>query len=857
MIAPTRRMRGMWAALVAPSLAACAAPGGTWSCPPGWASLVAGGCAPTVLVCTTADTRDQSACSDSRVAFTRASEGTIQGGWIGDGSTDAPPARDAPLGSASSSCPMAWTRTADGLCEPSLRTDCGTDSEPLPDGTCTATGTSTCPASRFADIDAVRGTDPVYYVDASADPSLADGTPTHPYATLAPALARTGRAGDTWIVLAAGDYLAPPAITTRVNLVGVCASRVHVAANGGSPSIDVSGATARTLLRGLRLAGGSDSLTVRDGAHARIEDSIVAGAAGRALRAVGAGTVVETAGVWIDGTQPTASGTLGVGLSIEQGAVLTARRTVVSNSPLAGVFTTGADSQATLSDSVVRDTIGRMGAGGNALYAGRSTVVTAERTLLVRAMGASAIAPGSGAQIRLIDTVIAGGLDRGLAADGGGSIDATRTLVRNARGVGIYAGAAATRVTLTDVAVIDTVAAADLRRGGGVGVGVDTGAHLDATGLRVRRATGIGVLGTDSATLVISDAVVDATRAIDDSNGGRGASVEIGASLQATRVRVVDNTEIGVSAIAGALLELHASVVEGTHARADGQGGRGLAIESGGVLTMDRSHVRNNVEAGLVMVGAATRATLSDSAITDSQPRANGTFGRGIEVDGGRLEATRVLIARHREIGVSIVREGSSARLEDTIITDVTPGARGFGLGLGVFGHADVEIARVAIEHVAGAGVAAVPFTPRVDHPEDGAMERDASVHGADLFVRSVASSTIRFDANGGMVMPVGRAVAYALHAGNGCSLTIDDGTIIDGGFGVAITQGSLTLRDAVIQRQREAAGVANGVAASQPGLMRVAYAGNANDSVLRDLEIPEATTLAPPDAVCGIAGCM
>src|SRR5207342_639414 len=80
--------------------------------------------------------------------------------------------------------------------EPSLRTDCGTDSEPLPDGTCTATGLTSCPSARFADVDSVRGTDPVFYVDASANPSLADGTLAHPYATLAPALAHCGRYVD-------------------------------------------------------------------------------------------------------------------------------------------------------------------------------------------------------------------------------------------------------------------------------------------------------------------------------------------------------------------------------------------------------------------------------------------------------------------------------------------------------------------------------------------------------------------------------------------------------------------------------------------------------------------------------------
>ena len=79
---------------------------------------------------------------------------------------------------------------------------------------------------------------------------------------------------------------------------------------------------------------------------------------------------------------------------------------------------------------------------------------------------------------------------------------------------------------------------------------------------------------------------------------------------------------------------------------------------------------------------------------------------------------------------------------------------------------------------------------------------------------------------------------------------------VVEGGYGF-FSSGVLTLRDAVIARQADAAGgVPTEIARAALALERVAYVDNATDQVRVDPALPESSALAPPTSVCAGPDC-
>src|SRR5439155_908862 len=128
----------------------------------------------------------------------------------------------------------------------------------------------------------------------------------------------------------------------------------------------------------------------------------------------------------------------------------------------------------------------------------------------------------------------------------------------------------------------------------------------------------------------------------------------------------------------------------------------GASLHATGVL-MD-----GNATVGVLAFSPETRITLEGCNIRDTRPRPGGNFGRGLEADdGASLHATGVLISHSGELGAMFIG-AAPATLTDVIVDTVAPGRRGFGVGLYVL-NTEVRGTRTAFQHVAGAGVAALP----------------------------------------------------------------------------------------------------------------------------------------------------
>jgi hypothetical protein len=196
----------------------------------------------------------------------------------------------------------------------------------------------------------------------------------------------------------------------------------------------------------------------------------------------------------------------------------------------------------------------------------------------------------------------------------------------------------------------------------------------------------MGAVGVSGATDVVIDHVwihAVANRAIDIENAFGETSAIITDSL------FEGAHKFGVYA-SGSTLTLERTVVRATQPIADGTFGRGVEVEDfGGVrgnVTLRGSIVEQSHEVGVGVI--ASDVTIESSVVRDTQARASDhTFGRGIDAlqDAGHRATLTVrgsIVANNAEVGILV--SGADATIEATMITDGQPRPSDSTLGRGV-----------------------------------------------------------------------------------------------------------------------------------------------------------------------------
>lgn len=575
------------------------------------------------------------------------------------------------------------------------------------------------------------------------------------------------------------------------------------------------------------------------------EDLLVDGNAFAGVSADGAGaSLTLTRGV-VRGTTATA-GTYGVGLYAINGARIAAEGTRIAGNHTAGVTANDPETSVTLRGCVVRDTRpDAPNARGYGLAVQTGASVTAEATLLVGNTAAGVFVNGAGSRAELTGCIVRGtlpggaGQGPGLSATAGGRVRAEATALTGNVESGASADGAGSRIELTACVVRETAPNALGQRGRGLNA--QNGGAASAADTLFDRNAEVGVAALGPGTRAeLTACVVRGTRPRRDGVAGESLAASDGATLTASRVRVAYDAEAAVLAIgAAAELALTACALRHTGEPSGARGAVGLVAVDGASLRADRVTVDRAVGAGALTQGAGSRLTLTAAAVRGTRPLDVGILGRGVDASGGAaLTARAVLVEGGAEFGVSVFGAGSAATLDDVIVARTAPNARGFGVGLACAGGVQVTGSRVAVVDAAGAGVTAAPLAgqaaPRVDLD--------------DLLVRGVRASTIQGRDGGPTTAPVGRRVAYGLHAGAGCTLAARRAIVDDADFGFYNAGGSLRVAVGAIVRQRVAAGavdLATPDGATQ--LTDVGLRGNARDGQLRDGTLPAAGSLTPP----------
>ena len=616
------------------------------------------------------------ACGDDDRGAPAVDGGVRDGGGIVDGGdmTVAPPASPA-----FAPCPAGWTASADGTCDPGAVPDdaCPSGQAWFAGTGCTAIG-GPCPA--VGDFpDGLPDDHPILYVRAGAVGG--DGSERFPYPTIRGAMGIA--AAGTIIAVAAGSYDEPVRISDGVTVWGACPAQTSlVSSEPGDISYVVYTTRPDTGLRNLRVGPSSRHIGIglSAGASMALTDVVVDGAA--------------FAGVWVTDSTLTARGLVvahtaphpddggaGRGLQVDGDSAATVTHAAFEGNRDGAVMVFGGSS-AELDDVTIRGTQpDHRGLNGFGVYC------------------------REGATVRLRDSLIDGSHEAGIVASIGATLDVDQIVIRDTH----------------------PSPASGLN---GVGIMVQREAVLSGRRLVLTGGAG-GVFLKENARATIEDAALRDNALASPLGFGVSLAATEGSTLEARRIRLIDNGGASVAASGGTLILTDASIAGAIEAG----GSSGAVMLSNGVdATLTRLLLTDNQGNGVVASGDGTQARLEDIRVDDTRADHDGFFGRAIEIQmAAHGTLRRAVIDRNLEVAVYVAGAGTVLDAENVWVRDTqsracaatTCGESRMGMGIGIYRGAAFTLHDFVIAGSALCGV----------HVADTASAdlRDGSISGCPI----------------------------------------------------------------------------------------------------------------------------
>lgn len=349
-----------------------------------------------------------------------------------------------------------------------------------------------------------------------------------------------------------------------------------------------------------------------DGAHLRVEDVEIAGAAVRGVLAQGSGTRLELLRTSIHDTTTSTSGELGEGLSATAGARVDARGVLLRRTGGVGLLAHGTGTVVAATDLAidgVRESANAPGDG--ARVDGASMSITRAR---IGGAIHGVVAVGEGAleleDVEVADLVppsIPGGSD-GVLVTARATGRLTRLAIHRVYGRGLGIADAAGVVDAADLSV-DTILRDPLSRDWGVGVGIF---QVQA------RLARLAITRCQTAGLTVSEAYAQATDVAIVGSGESGVTAGGQAELTVDRLLISETGRTGI------FVDDEGSIVSASDARiertsyeegtASSYRASGGFAQDRGAIELNRFAISDNLNFGLAI--AAGRASLSNGAVT-------------------------------------------------------------------------------------------------------------------------------------------------------------------------------------------------------------------------------------------------
>ena len=428
---------------------------------------------------------------------------------------------------------------------------------------------------------------------------------------------------------------------------------------------------------------------------------------------IGAGILVSDAGSeanLVDGTVR-ATATIedfAAEVAAVAGGKVTARGVVLEGGADFGALSIDAGSELSMADCTVR----RM--AGVAIGARLGGVLALERMAITESR--VGIGGSDSARVDGNDLVVTDHLEGGVEALFGATVTVGRVLIAQ-NGVGAlsaYTEDAISTVVLSDAVVIGNQRSGLMAQDGSF-------AEVNRAVLRDNHTAAVAVRGEGSRA-VLRDVAVSATGLV--GGMGRGLEVRLGASATVERMSVHDQADIGVF-VEGGRLEGSDLRIADIVSQPDGRLGRGLEVNSGGVIALQRVSIERVAQIGVMIVdpggpiGAPENADDHDSRLTDLLVRdmlgdPAGDIGRHVHVAGGAsVSIERAQLEGGIEVGVTVFGDGSSLHMVETVVSDTsrrtcamtTCEGSGFGIALGSYAGGLVDVDRFLLRDGALCGV--------------------------------------------------------------------------------------------------------------------------------------------------------
>jgi hypothetical protein len=254
-------------------------------------------------------------------------------------------------------------------------------------------------------------------------------------------------------------------------------------------------------------------------------------------------------------------------------SLVTAEQVIV-----AGTLNDGSAVVATLGGAVTASAAVLSDSQGDAVYALLAGTVFLEKTKIAGAVGACAFSEGEGSVIELRGSRIERCARAGLEIDRGARIYAEETSIGRAGIAGVLAQGQGSTFELREVSIEELSL-------GGFGVALAAGANGRLRAVWMAGMFQAGVFATTGASLSMNDVAVR--------GGGRGVSIEQGASLNFDGLSVDGAREVGLAALS------EGTVVGGVELSVRDTAGIGAAAYRGAELSVDRFHLTDNMPANV------------------------------------------------------------------------------------------------------------------------------------------------------------------------------------------------------------------------------------------------------------------
>lgn len=556
------------------------------------------------------------------------------------------------------------------------------------------------------------GNDPLVHV-APAGSDDGDGSADRPLRSIQLAADRAGEAGGGVVALSAGTWtggLQFDQAHDGVELVGRCAALTIL--EGTDPESPVIALLrGRLEVRHLSLTGAGPGIRARRESTMGLAPEVVATdlVIDRATRygvlSDGSGSRVELVDTVIRDIQLYADGTRGRGVNVQSGGELIGRRLRIEGVHEFGIFAHGDQTEVTLQETRVEGTQAADWGGGWGIDVLSGAHLVATDLLLDDNEGLGLALRDVGTSAELSNSVVRatrsdgdGTIGRGVSVQTGASLVASGLAVEDNRHVGLFASGQGTTVQLDDVRVSGTRPAADGTLGRGVGI--ESGASMQATGLEVEGSEEVGI-NFAGATASLVDCAVRSTGVAYEGGLATAMWVGEGSDVSAARLVVEDNHGAGVTVHGeGSRLELGQSAIRDTSARWDGAFGVGLLAWDQVTLIATDVVLERNSGTAMLFEGPETAVELTDVSVSDGQPLGSTSGGTSLAVQtGAAVLAERLVVEGGHYIGVFVTGEQASLTLLDSEISNVLPrpdGKWGWGgsIQLGATLHGDGLLVR-------------------------------------------------------------------------------------------------------------------------------------------------------------------